>query len=121
MKKPVLIIMIVVFTLIISTTAMAGGRYYRGHGGPYYGGGHGGHGNHYPEVLLGGLIVGGIIGSQINNPYSRRPVYVNAYPVPAPVASGTSFLLKPNGDCFLISNSSSGNQILSSVPASNCQ
>lgn len=118
MKKPVLIVMIVVFTLIISNIAMAGGRYYRGHGGPYYGG-HGGHGSHYPEVLLGGLIVGGIIGSQINNPYSRRPVYVNAYPVP--VATGTSFLLKPNGDCFLISNSSSGNQILSSVPASNCQ
>ncbi len=118
MKKSVLMVVVVVFTLVVSSLAMAGGRYYRGHNGPYYGGGHGGRGDHYTEALLGGLIVGGIIGSTLNPPYGR-PVYVNSYPVP--VAAGSNFLLKSNGDCFLITNNSNGNQILSSVPASNCR
>ena len=117
MKKSALMIMAIVFILIISNTAMAGGRYHydRGH----YNHHHNGRGNHYPEAVLGGLIVGGIIGSSFDRPYYRRPVYVNTNPVA--VATGSNFLLKSNGNCFLITNNSNGNQILSSVPDSNCK
>ena len=121
MKKSVLMIMVVAFTLMVSNLAMAGGRHYRG----YYGGGHNGHyygGRGYGGLAgaaLGGLIVGGIIGSSLNNPYYQRRVYVNSYP--GSVVTGSTFLLNSNGDCFLITNSSRGSQILSSVPAGNCR
>ena len=110
MKKIVPIIMLIVFSLIVSSIAVAGGRHHNNRG----------YNNHYPEAFLGGVIVGGVIGSTFRNPYYyRRPVYVNAYPVP--IASGSNFLLKSNGDCFLMTNNSNGDQILSSVPVSNCR
>lgn len=123
MKKTTLIIIAALFALISSNSAIAGRGHYndRGHNGHNYGG-HGNRGRgggHYPGAVLGGLIVGGIIGSSLNASYNRRPVYVNTYPVN--VITGSNFLLKSNGDCFLITNGSNGNQILSSVPGSNCR
>lgn len=120
-------VLIILFTIIVSNAAIAGKGHgnNRGYNGHYYGGhgnrGHGGGGGYYPGALLGGLIVGGIIGSSLNAPYYRRavPVYVETYPVN--VTTGSNFLLKSNGDCFLITNSPSGNQILSSVPQRNCR
>jgi len=117
MQKSRFMILMLILMLLISNMAIAGGRYYyeRGHNKQNYG--HGG--GYYPQAILGGLIVGGIIASNINQPHYRRPVYVNYYP--ASVSSGSRFLLEPNGNCFLISQNSSGNQILSSVPTSNCK
>ena len=121
-------VLIILFTIIVSNSAIAGkghgnnrgynGHYYGGHGNRGHGGGGGGY---YPGALLGGLIVGGIIGSSLNAPYYRRPVpvYVETYPVN--ITTGSNFLLKSNGDCFLITNSPNGNQILSSVPQRNCR
>lgn len=119
MKKSATIIMTITFTLMISNLTMAGGRnhYDRGYNNHHYGGP--GRGGYYAGPFLGGLIAGGIIGSSLNNPYYRRPVYVNTYP--ATITTGSNFLLKSNGDCFLITNNSNGNQILSSVPGSNCK
>ena len=127
MKKSAIMVLIILFTIIVSNSAIAGKGHgnNRGYNGHYYGGhgnrGHGGGRGYYPGALLGGLIVGGIIGSSLNAPYYRRPVpvYVETYPVN--ITTGSNFLLKSNGDCFLITNSPNGNQILSSVPQSNCR
>ncbi|MCK5697601.1 MAG: hypothetical protein KAI02_05520 [Gammaproteobacteria bacterium] len=148
MKQATLFILVIFLTLSTTNFVFAGGgkgggHYNRGGGGHnYYRGGYnnyrgGGRGDGYDRrgyyagaALLGG-IAGGIIGSSLSQPYYGNSVYVSPYavravPVAVPVVSsnsvvGSNFLLRSNGDCFLITNNSNGNQVLSSVPSSNCQ
>ncbi len=127
MKKSTLMIILVTMTiLLVSNLAMAGGRYYRG--AHHYSGGHHGHynpgyrhGGYYAGAALGGLIVGGIIGASINPPVYQRPVYVYSNPIPVNVGTGNTFMLNSSGDCFLVTETSKGNKILSSVPVRNCR
>jgi len=151
MKQSVLIILAILFSISTTTSVLAGGggghnNYNRGHnnynrgynnynrGYNNYGGRGGrGRGSYAGAALIGG-IAGGIIGASISQPYYGNAVYVAPYPVRAvpiqaiPIQAvptvpivGNNFLLQPNGDCFLITNGTNGNQVLSSVPYRNCQ
>ena len=140
MKQSIFIILVVLFTLSITNSAIAGNKKHYGNGHYSDYSNHRGHNNHrrhnnhrgqnnyrrynnhhghYPAAVLSGLLVGGIIGSSLNAPYYRNVVYTN--PNPPNVSSGNNFLLKSNGDCFLITNGANSSRILSSVPSSNCR
>jgi len=75
----------------------------------------------YAAFALGGLIVGGILGTAINNSYneSRHPAYTN--PVPTNSAIKQSFILQPDGSCYVISHVNNGRLVLSPVASANCQ
>jgi len=136
MKQSIFIILGILFILSITNSAIAGNNrhYGNGHNNDYNN--HRGHNNHrrhnnnsygrynrhhghYPGAVLGGLLVGGIIASSFNTPYYRKVVYTNSNP--PNVISGNNFLLKSNGDCFLITEGANGSQIHSTVPVSNCR
>jgi opacity protein-like surface antigen len=60
---------------LMSTAALADGYYHRGHGGGYGGGYRGGNGGNWVAPLVGGLIIGGVLGS-MNYGYARQyPAY----------------------------------------------
>ena len=111
-------------------------NYYRGHGrysyGPhrYYGprryyGHYDRHGDYW-AYALGGLVVGGVLGATLANSYNepryynyREPVYVN--PNPASNAVQPSYVLQPNGICYVVNTVNNGNLVLSPVSPGNCQ
>ena len=121
-----------VFTLIVSllaaSNAVAGGRPHHGH---YGGGRHHPHGGgyypryrgYYPGYAIGGLVLGGLIGSALTSRQynttryiERYPVYQDTYP-----GRGNSFLREANGSCFLINYNANGGRVLTPVPEENCQ
>jgi len=80
----------------------------------------------YAAYALGGLVIGGILGSTLSNSYhsSRHssysaPVYINPYPVNKSVRPG--YMLQANGVCYAVSYVNEGKQILSPVSPSNCE
>ena len=101
-----------------------GHNYYsrRGHYN-HYGYGHG----HYANYALGGLIVGGILGATIshsinNEPRysdSREPVYVTQNPVNN--ANKPTYIIQPDGSCYVISHISNGSLVLAPASSGNCQ
>ena len=105
-------------------------NHYRGHGhysyGPrrYYG--YYDRGGDYWAYALGGLVVGGVLGATIANSYNEprystysERVYVN--PNPASNAVQPSYVLQPNGICYVVSQVNNGNLVLSPVSPGNCQ
>ncbi|MCK5122344.1 MAG: hypothetical protein KAQ91_10185 [Methylococcales bacterium] len=87
--------------------------------GDYYG--------DYALYALGGLIIGGIIGSTLSNTYNDRSrystyseqVYVNPYPVNS--ATKPTYTMQPNGICYVVNYVNNGNLVLSPVPSGNCR
>ena len=142
------VVLIIVFAVMSINHAVADRRYnrhynnhYRGHGHHYnkhrghgyysygprrYYGHYDSHGD-YVAYALGGLIVGGILGATLTSSYNnetrysnyREPVYVN--PNPASNAVQPSYVLQPNGICYVVSQVSNGNLVLSPVSPGNCQ
>ena len=110
---------------------------YRGHGhysyGPrrYYGSrrhyGYYDRDGGYWAYALGGLVVGGVLGATLANSYNNEsrysnysvPVYV--YPNPASNAVQPSYVLQPDGICYVVNSVSNGNLVLSPVSPGNCQ
>ena len=132
-------VLIIVFAIMSINLAVADRRYnrhynnhYRGHG-HHYNNYHRGHGYYsygprrydghyygdYAAYALGGLIIGGILGATLTNSYNRGPVYV--YPNSASSAVQPSYVLQPNGICYVVSYVNNGNLVLSPVSPGNCQ
>ncbi len=95
-----------------------------GHGGRHGGRHFGWFGHHHEHHLVEGVILGSIIGSAIVGvtrdtievaPVPERDVYIVA-----PRATQNTFRLESNGDCFLVNQNSTGDQVLTKVPGSNC-
>lgn len=127
----------IIFVFMSINPAVAGRRH--GHHNSHHYGGHGHHNSHYSyghydhhdshgynlAYGLGGLIVGGIIGATLTNAYNNQPRdyrpsnYVNPYPVNNAIKP--SYMLQPNGACYLISHVSNGNMVLSPASSRNCQ
>lgn len=85
---------------------------------------------HNVAYALGGLIVGGVIGATIANTFNshnysstyRQPVPVNSYLGNTTAAfSSSSYILQPDGSCYVIDHVSNGKLVLSPVLTNNCQ
>ncbi len=87
---------------------------------------YGHHNDHNAAYAIGGLIVGGILGATLNNSYNngprnndyRRSNYTAPYTVNNVIRP--SYMLQPNGECYLISHVSNGNMVLSPASPRNC-
>ena len=111
---------------------------YRGHGGRYaygprrYYGSRRGYGYYdrngdYWAYALGGLVVGGVLGATIANSYNNQPRYYNyggpVYVTPNPASNAVhpTYVLQPDGICYVVSQVNNGNLVLSPVSPGNCQ
>ncbi len=130
--------LIVLIFMFSSSSVLAGGYHHidvgsawRGHHRhfrPHYRG----HG-HPAAAAIGGLVVGGIIGSAIANSHHREVRYVdrtiyrnnNAYNPYTngyrPQGGSGYFRRESNGECFLVNQNTYGNEVYTSVPVRNCQ
>ena len=112
-------------------------NYHRGHGrhsyGPrrYYGsrrayGYYDSHGDYW-AYALGGLVVGGVLGAAVANSYNNQPQYYNyggpvyVNPNPASNAVHPTYVLQPDGICYVVNAVNNGNLVLSPVSPGNCQ
>lgn len=81
----------------------------------------------YAAYALGGLVVGGILGATLNNSYNsgarysnyNEPVYANRQVVNQGVQP--SYMMQPDGTCYLVSHVSNGNLVLSPAAQGNCR
>ena len=83
-------------------------------------------GGDYWAYALGGLVVGGVLGATLANSYNepRYSTYserVYVYPNPASNAVQPSYVLQPNGICYVVNAGNNGNLVLSPVSPGNCQ
>jgi len=82
---------------------------------------------HYAAYALGGLVIGGILGTIINNNYSNESQHSNynvklhTTPSQVNIPIKSSFILQPDGSCYVIDHVSNGSLILSPVSSGNCQ
>ena len=140
-----------VFSIMSNNYAVADGRHghhynnhYRGHG--YYKNNYRDHGyylygprryyvprryyDYYDrggDYWVGGLVVGRDLGAILANTYNNEPRYSNynervyVYPNPANNVVQPSYVLQPNGICYVVNAANNGNLVLSPVSPGNCQ
>ena len=141
------VILSIIFTIMNITPVLASGRHgnhynKHNHRNRHYYGDHGhrnynrySYGRHryyddhndYAAYALGGLVVGGILGAAINNSYNagagnsnyNQPVYSH----PRSVNNGVqpSYVIQPDGICYLVSHVNNGSLVLSPVASTNCR
>ncbi|MFQ5543148.1 MAG: hypothetical protein ACE5FY_02210 [Nitrospiria bacterium] len=110
-----------VLVLSLSVVVVAGPAFARrGHRGRHGGGRHeishfvGGF-THHTHHVIEGLLLGSIIGSAIVNTIPERKISTIV-----PRTTRRTFRREQNGKCFLVSQNSTGDRVLTEVPASNC-
>lgn len=112
-------ILLAIAGLVISSASYAGGGYgHRGYG--HHGGGHHGHGS----SIAGAIIVGGLLGYALTEHRYREPrtVYRTVYvDRPAYHEPTRFFRRESDGNCYLINYRENGDQVLTIVPALNCE
>lgn len=74
---------------------------------------------YYAAYALGGLIVGGVLGSTLSNSYYNG-TQTNVNPTSSNVVQ-PSYVLQPNGICYAVSSIDNGNLVLSPVSPGYCQ
>ena len=119
----------VIAGLVLSSASYAGnagGHYGGGHyGGGHYGGGHYGGGHHgHGSSIAGAIIVGGLLGYALTEHRYREPrtVYRTVYVDRAINHEPTRFFRRESdGNCYLINYRENGDQVLTIVPALNCE
>ena len=125
MKVAVVITLMMFFSIFLNPVMASGyghgyGYYHHGHGHDHdYGRHHyGKHQGDYAGYALGGLILGGILGSALSQSQPGTIRYIDRYPYS--YDSQTSFLRESNGDCYLINYNYNGKRVLTRVPDENC-
>jgi len=143
------IVFTIIYLVISTNSAFAERRYNRHYNKYYRGHGHSYSGHRYNHVrhnyygpsryynlhykhdnyagyLLGGLIVGTVIGTTLSNTYNNESLHINRGNVNSISNSintdiKPSFILQPDGSCYVIDHVTNGRLVLAPVSSGNCQ
>jgi hypothetical protein len=86
-----------------------------------------GRGGDYWAYAPGGLVVSRVLGATLANSFNNEPRYSNynervyVSPKLANNVAQPSYVLQPNGICYVVNAANNGNLILTPVSPGNCQ